>query len=241
MNIECKQAGYGFQLSIVTLMVYISIDNLLMRTACLILLLTAFPAMLKACGCDTIPFVSALKYDEIFFGELYKIETFPHNYPDIETHQTESDQEYTAWRYYFKVIKKWKGSRNDIAIVTQIETSCAFPFDVYSQYYLVYSSYLKKDNWLSNLNDFFLFKESDTYLCARNTRVYGQDGMNWFDSDTALLNQNFPHPVKLASYQNRWLVGSICFVFLLFGVFWWIRKRRKNTSTQSPPQPPPAH
>jgi len=222
-------------------MVYLSTDNLLMRIACLIFLLIAFPVMIKACGCDTIPFVSALKADEIFFGELYKIETFPHNFLDIETHQTDSDQEYTAWRYYFKVTKKWKGSRNEVAIVTQIETSCAFPFDIYSQYYLVYSYYLKEDNWLSNLNDFFLFKESDTYLCARNTRVYGQDGMNWFDSDTALLNQKFPNPVKLASYQNRRIACLTGLVLLILGGFWWIRKRRGSTFTQSPPQPPPAH
>ncbi|CAN5288966.1 hypothetical protein BH09BAC1_BH09BAC1_08580 [soil metagenome] len=212
-----------------------------MKTACFLVLLSILPIALTACSCDTIPFENALRADEIFFGELYKIETFTHHYSNTKTYLTDKNEKHTAWRYYFKVIKKWKGNQNDIAIVTQIETTCAFPFDIYSQHYLVYSYYIHENNFISDAKNLLLYKESNTYLCTRNTRIYGQDDMDWFDNDTTLLNQKFPQPIKLASYKNRQIGLSAGLAIFLLAGFALIRRWKKQQTTQSPAPPPPAH
>lgn len=215
----------------------------LMKTTCFILLLSTLPAVLKACGCDTMNFKSAIEADEIFIGQLYKVES-------INTHETyihlisleEEDYVSTDWIYYFKISKKWKGSSSDIAVLGQ-PSSCAYPFEITTHPYLVYGYH--SDNLLPHIKELLFGKEVGTFCGIRTTPasfyVYSEDNDNWFDTDTMRLNQTFPKPVKLTSYKNRLFAVSTGLAIFLLAGFVLIRRWKKQQTTQSQAPQTAAH
>ncbi len=187
-------------------------------------LLAVLGSKVYACSCSAIPYEEAVeRASEIFIGKVIKIELerdlFPSNEPSFLPAERRQ-----YWVVTLEVSKKWKGSKKSKIRVKQSFNSCEFPFTFYGEYLVFAES--GDLSWKGTRNHF-------TWLCSRtiNTYYLSDWAKEWdktegldFD-DRELLDNQFPDPIRTASFFNNWAIWLFAFIASIGIFFQYMRKR----------------
>ncbi len=175
-----------------------------------------------ACFCeeDEIETVNFDKYDELFLGKVIKIER-------IEATSKHGDETYTfvGTITSFEVLKKWRGNYQRVIKVYQEDNSCAVPFHISSQRWIV-SGY-KKKFVQKDLRRKFPGLHLQTSVCSI---VIGERGYEEFNSKIDKLDYYFPDAIDLKQRNKLWIwiVSGILSIRLLLFLIYNKKKRPKT-------------
>ncbi len=187
-------------------------------------LLAVLGSNVYACSCSEIPYEEAVeRSSEIFIGKVVKIEFERDLFPSKPLESLPIfRQQY--WVVTLEVSKKWKGSKKNKISVKQTFNSCEFSF-TFGGEYLVFAETADL-RWNGTRNHW-------TWLCSRTINTYYfNEWVNQFDStedwdfdDRELLDNQFPEPIRTASFFNNWAIWLFVFIASIGLFFQYMRKR----------------
>ena len=151
---------------------------------------------LSACMCGYVGIAEDSyfqKYEEIFLGNILKIERV-----EIMLEDGDESFPFVCTETTFKVIKKWKGSSNNIVKIFQIPGSCGAGYTINSSTWIVSAHYEEYPSDI--LEKKYTLPPLQTNGCYLNIYHFDKDNLQ---EGIEKLDALFPNEIKLSTSKNQ--------------------------------------